>query len=289
MKKKLYVLSGIFGILLLCAVIHFFRMPNLTVVYDYNGNAYTQNVRSPFRKKITVEGYTDITFVTPNENGYFCSAKDENGNGCFLSVEGDKVTAIVPKAHKYSHIRYAAVYGNCFFIDYYYSDADNGVNTRAYLLVDFTDNEIYSHDYPNMIMSSGSALWWVNDGHTICKFENGTYNEITEADWIIGIQNNSLIFYKSDVVYQIDVHTNDVSVCDYKANFLEYYDICFEWAHQFSGDYFIACIYNFLDEYLPLPILTHTHVVNINTGKSVLLFSGTGKPYENIRIIEKQK
>lgn len=286
MKKKLYVFAGIFGIFLLCAVIHFFRMPNLTIVYDYKGNAYTQNVRSPFRKKIKLDGYTNITYVTPNEKGYFCYAKDENGNGCFLSVENNEVKAMIPEEHKYSLIQYTAVYDNCFFIEYYYRDVDNSDNTGVYLLIDFVKKEIYSHDRSNMTVSSGEALWWVNDEHMICKFEKGAYNEIAEADWIIGIQNNHLIFYKADIIYQIDVFTDEVSVCEYKVDFHEYNDIYFEWIHQFPGDYFIGCIYSFLDQYLPIPFLTHTHVINVNTGKSILLFSSIGKPYENLKIIE---
>ena len=142
MKKKLCVLAGIFGILLVCAVIHVFRMPNLTIVYDYKGNAYTQNVRSPFRKKIKLDGYTNITYVTLNENGYFCYAKDENGNGCFLSVENNEVKAMIPEEHKYSLIQYTAVYDDCFFIEYYYRDVDNSGNTGAYLLIYFVKKEI---------------------------------------------------------------------------------------------------------------------------------------------------
>lgn len=287
MKKKFYILAGVFGVVLLFAVIHFFRMPNLTIVYDYKGNAYTQNVRSPFRQKIKLEGYSDITFVTPNEKGYFCYAKDGNGNGCFLSVENGEVKAMLPEEHKYSFIQYTAVYDDCFFIQYYYRDVDNSDNTGACLLIDFSNKEIYSRDHSCLTLSTGDALWWLNDDHMICKFENGSYKEITEADWIIGIQNNCLIFHKADIIYQIDVYSDNISVCEYKTNFNEYYDICFESIHQFPSNYFAACIYSILDEYLPIPILTHTHVVNVNTGKSMLLFSSIGKPYKNIKIIEK--
>ena len=286
MKKKLYVLAGVFGIVLLFAVIHFFRMPDLTIVYDYNGNAYTQNVRSPFRQKIKLEGYTNITFVTPNEKGYFCYAKDENGNGCFLSVEGNEVRAVIPEEHRYSLIQYTAVYDNCFFIEYYYRDVDISGNTGVHLLIDFENNEMRSHPLTNITVSSGDALWWVNDDHMICKFENGVYKEITEANWIIGTQNNYLIFYKTNTVYQIDVYTDEVSVCEYKANFREFEDLYFEWTLQFTGNYFVACSYSFLDEYLPIPILTHTYAINIHTGKSTLLFSSIGKPYENIKLFE---
>lgn len=143
MKKKIYILAGIFGILLLCAVIHLFRMPDLTIVYDYNGNAYTQNVRSPFRKKVKLKGYKDITFVTPGENGYFCYARDENGNGCFLSVEDSEVTAKVLQEQSDLYIYWSDIHNGMYLISCWYDDPEN--YTR--MLINFPAEKIIYNEY----------------------------------------------------------------------------------------------------------------------------------------------
>lgn len=144
MKKKFYILAGVFGVILLFAVIHFFRMPNLTIVYDYKGNAYTQNVRSPFRKKIKLEGYSHITFVTPNEKGYFCYAKDENGNGCFLSVENEKITAKILQEHSDLYIYWTDIYNDTYLVSCGYDNYES----YSDMLIDFASGKtLYNEDW----------------------------------------------------------------------------------------------------------------------------------------------
>lgn len=286
MKKKFYILAGVFGVVLLFAVIHFFRMPNLTIVYDYKGNAYTQNVRSPFRQKIKLEGYSDITFVTPNEKGYFCYAKDENGNGCFLSVENGEVKVEITEEHTNSFINYTAVFNGCLFAEYCFKDADIGDYCGAYLLIDFLNEKTYSYEKTYTVISSGNALWWINDDHMICKFENENATEIAKASWIVGVQNNFLLFYEANTLYQIDVESNEITECAYKADFQSYSTIGFHNIAVFNGDYYVGCKLSLLDHSFPTAFITHTSLTNINTGKTVILYSSTGKIYENIKTIE---
>ena len=145
MLKKHHIMIGIVVLVLVCTAIHYLRMPNITIVYDYNGNAYTQNTRSPFRQKITLEGYTDITFVTPNDNGYYCHAKSENGNGCFLSVVNDKVAIEIPEDYSETTVYGAMIYNDMFLIDYSY-DISRINQSTSYLLIDFSTGEKHYYD-----------------------------------------------------------------------------------------------------------------------------------------------
>ena len=285
MLKKHNIIVGIAIMILICAAIHYLRMPNITIVYDYNGNAYTQNMRSLFRKKITLEGYTDISFVTPKDNGYYCHAKNENGNGCFLSVVNDKVAVEIPEDYSNATVYGAMIYNDMFLIDYSY-DISRINQSTSYLLIDFSTGEKYYYDNAELVLSSNSALWWISDESIICKYQNNVYEEITVGGYLIGIQDGCVLFVKSGEVYQIDCETNEVSICEYKTDFRSYLSIGTEPLPQFENNYYVGCKYSFFSGYDPTALITHTSVSDINTGKTVVLYSSVGKVYNHIKIIE---
>ena len=79
MKKFIYVLLAVALIFGGFTVFHYISVPEKTIVFDYDDNAYQLNIKKLLHKKITVDGYDKITQVTPTDNGFFCFAENSNG------------------------------------------------------------------------------------------------------------------------------------------------------------------------------------------------------------------
>lgn len=79
MKKFVYILLAVVLIFGGFTVFHYISIPEKTIVFDYDDNAYQLNTKKLLYKKITVDGYDKIAQVTPTDNGFFCFAENSNG------------------------------------------------------------------------------------------------------------------------------------------------------------------------------------------------------------------
>ncbi len=289
-KKKKFIILIVSAILLLCAAIYYFSLPDENLVYDYNGNAYTQNTRSFFIKKITLPGYMEITHVITADDGWFCCAKNKNKKDCYLFVSKDnQITEVLSDNYYNSSINDVFIYNNMYSIICWYqktSDEDDIVFT--WLTVDFSEKKLNYQKPPKRFssyatISDGENLWG-SDGKNIYKFENGKNIAITEGESVIGIDNDKLLFECQSNICQLDLKTYEKSDADYNLNIYEYRTIDFE-SFSVKDNNFVGCKLSFFEHSEGSSVVSHTVISDLSKGRKFILFGSVGKVYENIRII----
>lgn len=293
MKKKTVVKKVfvcIVAVLLIAAISYIIAMPNVNVVYEYNGSVYTQNSKSIIRHEIELPEYSEISNVAVADNGMYCHAK-RCGNGYFLFVSKKNViTEIHEDKHYSSKIDNAVVCNGVYQASYSYCDFENGDEKTVLLKVDFKNRQLSYDKYPEKLSSynyvtDGKNLFG-SDGTSILKYSDGKYTALAKGTSAVGIYDNSLIFENDNELFQLDLSTNEVNKCDFNLNMNDYRTVDYESPVCFVKNYCIGCKVGFSKYSGGNSLFTHTSIQSLNHKVSFILLGSTGSVYENIQIMQ---
>lgn len=295
-KKRTILLTMLILLLVGFVVFTLVLTPSFYVVYNYNGSAYVQNSRSLFKRKITLPGYSDITNVTAGENGWFCCAKNNDGENCFLYIQHGDIEEIVfsDTAH-YSYYGQALACGSQYILEYVCQPEDSSQEESPKLLVvDFFQNQIQALDTgPEIgvgaIVSDGESIYG-SDGKTLYRYAGGEWTGLTDCFQILGLKDDELYINKPDTdgVFQMDLNTGQMKPYGGKTDFERYFTIDFISVPVFQGDWCVGCQLGWLKYSSGTTLATHTTIENTSSGVHLILPNSVGKVYENIQIVPQE-
>ena len=286
--KRRYIFFIVLIVFVAIVIYKFIQMPSIDITYDYNGNSYIQNTKSLSRHKIILQGYNNITNIVDSSDGWFCHAKNSDDKGCFLYVTDNGVKEVIEDKCDNSFIGDSFIYKGKYSILYSYQKTDQDEPINTFLSIDFDERKLLYQTDPfsnavGLIVSDGKSLW-LSDGQNILKYSDEGFVEVTKGSFIIGTENNILLFEHKFNLYQLNLKTNEIIDCEYDIDVNEYQITDFISNFGISGNYIIGCKLG--SKYADgQSIITHTSMFDIDKKKSCILFNSIGKIYKNINVV----
>ena len=292
--KKNKCLAIVFAILIFVAVlliIHFIRLPNTTIIYDYNDEAYIQKTHSPFKQKIEIENYKNITFVTLADDGWCCYAQNGLGN-CFLFVDSNgKVLEIPEEKHEFSAVKGIFPYEDTFIVEYSYIDNNTEKVNRAFLLLDFDNEAMHYLDKPQGIGAYSTICFngkiYGSDGKNIYCYSNQISQPIVDGRSVVGYMDNNVIIEQEDGLILYNPDTEEISESNLSIDMKLYRTVDYGSTISFYDNCFLGCKPGYFDVSDGWGPISYTFFTDIDSGKKTILYSSLGRIYENIQIVDK--
>lgn len=295
MKKFIYILLAVVLIFGGFTVFHYISIPEKTIVFDYDDNAYQLNTKKLLYKKITVDGYDKIAQVTPTDNGFFCFA--ENSNGKFFVRVKNSATDFVKIPE--NDILY--VEDMCFVNDDLFAlcicQNDDGSSSLG---------KIYKADFDNntlLPLSAGQKnidikkLFYLDnrlfvysidaeDNRAVSEYKDGNLLFLTSGSIPLTVDETSFLFLnENDKTMQYDINKNSSFETQYRLDITDYESDVFNSCYDIKDGYCVGYKPGF-----PIKgasnLIGGVTVLNIENGKEYTVFSFLkGRNMQHIKFV----
>lgn len=295
MKKFIYVLLAVALIFGGFTVFHYISIPEKTIVFDYDDNAYQLNTKKLLYKKITVDGYDKIAQVTPTDNGFFCFAENSNGK-FFVRVKNSATDFVKIPENDILYVEDMCFVNDDLFALCICQNDDGSSSLGKIYKADFDNNTLLplSAGQKNIdikkLFSLDNRLFVYSidaeDNRAVSEYKDGNLLFLTSGSIPLTVDETSFLFLnENDKTMQYDINKNSSFETQYRLDITDYesdvfnscYDIKDGYCVGYKPGFPIKCASN---------LIGGVTVLNIENGKEYTVFSFLkGRNMQHIKFV----
>lgn len=295
MKKFIYILLAVVLIFGGFTVFHYISIPEKTIVFDYDDNAYQLNTKKLLYKKITVDGYDKIAQVTPTDNGFFCFAENSNGK-FFVRVKNSATDFVKIPGNDILYVEDMCFVNDDLFALCICQNDDGSSSLGKIYKADFDNNTLLplSAGQKNIdikkLFSLDNRLFVYSidaeDNRAVSEYKDGNLLFLTSGSIPLTVDETSFLFLnENDKTMQYDINKNSSFETQYRLDITDYESDVFNSCYDIKDGYCVGYKPGF-----PIKgasnLIGGVTVLNIENGKEYTVFSFLkGKNMQHIKFV----
>lgn len=295
MKKFIYILLAVVLIFGGFTVFHYISIPEKTIVFDYDDNAYQLNTKKLLYKKITVDGYDKIAQVTPTDNGFFCFAENSNGK-FFVRVKNSATDFVKIPGNDILYVEDMCFVNDDLFALCICQNDDGSSSFGKIYKADFDNNTLLplSAGQKNIdikkLFSLDNRLFVYSidaeDNRAVSEYKDGNLLFLTSGSIPLTVDETSFLFLnENDKTMQYDINKNSSFETQYRLDITDYESDVFNSCYDIKDGYCVGYKPGF-----PIKgasnLIGGVTVLNIENGKEYTVFSFLkGRNMQHIKFV----
>lgn len=295
MKKFIYVILAVVLIFGGFTVFHYISIPEKTIVFDYDDNAYQLNTKKLLYKKITVDGYDKIAQVTPTDNGFFCFAENSNGK-FFVRVKNSATDFVKIPENDILYVEDMCFVNDDLFALCICQNDDGSSSLGKIYKADFDNNTLLplSAGQKNIdikkLFSLDNRLFVYSidaeDNRAVSEYKDGNLLFLTSGSIPLTVDETSFLFLnENDKTMQYDINKNSSFETQYRLDITDYESDVFNSCYDIKDGYCVGYKPGF-----PIKgasnLIGGVTVLNIENGKEYTVFSFLkGRNMQHIKFV----
>ncbi len=295
MKKFIYILLAVVLIFGGFTVFHYISIPEKTIVFDYDDNAYQLNTKKLLYKKITVDGYDKIAQVTPTDNGFFCFAENSNGK-FFVRVKNSATDFVKIPENDILYVEDMCFVNDDLFALCICQNDDGSSSLGKIYKADFDNNTLLplSAGQKNIdikkLFSLDNRLFVYSidaeDNRAVSEYKDGNLLFLTSGSIPLTVDETSFLFLnENDKTMQYDINKNSSFETQYRLDITDYESDVFNSCYDIKDGYCVGYKPGF-----PIKgasnLIGGVTVLNIENGKEYTVFSFLkGRNMQHIKFV----
>lgn len=295
MKKFIYVILAVVLIFGGFTVFHYISIPEKTIVFDYDDNAYQLNTKKLLYKKITVNGYDKIAQVTPTDNGFFCFAENSNGK-FFVRVKNSATDFVKIPENDILYVEDMCFVNDDLFALCICQNDDGSSSLGKIYKADFDNNTLLplSAGQKNIdikkLFSLDNRLFVYSidaeDNRAVSEYKDGNLLFLTSGSIPLTVDETSFLFLnENDKTMQYDINKNSSFETQYRLDITDYESDVFNSCYDIKDGYCVGYKPGF-----PIKgasnLIGGVTVLNIENGKEYTVFSFLkGRNMQHIKFV----